>query len=163
MKYCSACKSEKDDALFSKNTRRCKPCDALARKKYVENNKEKELARKKKWRDENKDLRKSYQKQYQKDNMFRWNDDVARRKSLRLKNGTFEITDKDMRGLYSSACTYCGSAEKISIDHVIPLSRGGAHGIGNLVPACLKCNLSKNAKTIMEWRLYTYGLPSVSK
>lgn len=36
---------------------------------------------------------------------------------------------------------------------MIPLARGGTDYIGNIVPACGKCNSSKNASTVTEWRL----------
>lgn len=47
-------------------------------------------------------------------------------------------------------CVYCGSPYEHA-DHVIPLSRGGAHSRDNLVPACAACNLSKGAKLLEEW------------
>ncbi len=49
-------------------------------------------------------------------------------------------------------CYYCKSSLDFSIvrgvhlDHVIPLSKGGAHSITNVVWSCAKCNLSKGAK-----------------
>lgn len=48
-------------------------------------------------------------------------------------------------------CAYCG-AEADTIDHVMPLVRGGTNYEGNLVPACRRCNSSKSGKTIIEWR-----------
>lgn len=48
-------------------------------------------------------------------------------------------------------CVYCGSTERISIDHVVPLSRGGKHEASNLAPACLPCNASKNNRLPSEW------------
>ena len=39
----------------------------------------------------------------------------------------------------------------MSIDHVVPLSRGGKHEIENLLPACRSCNSSKGAKLLEEW------------
>lgn len=47
-------------------------------------------------------------------------------------------------------CQYCGkkSAEKfLTIDHVIPLSRGGRHDWINVVTACAKCNNKKGSQT----------------
>lgn len=38
------------------------------------------------------------------------------------------------------------------MDHVVPLSRGGRHSIGNILPACESCNLSKHASYLVEWR-----------
>lgn len=46
-------------------------------------------------------------------------------------------------------CYYCDaefSADKLHIDHIIPLSRGGSHTVDNVCTACAFCNLSKNAK-----------------
>ncbi len=48
-------------------------------------------------------------------------------------------------------CAYCGSRAD-TIDHVLPLVRGGTNYEGNLVPACRRCNSSKSGKTIVEWR-----------
>lgn len=47
-------------------------------------------------------------------------------------------------------CCYC-SARATHLDHVTPISKGGADVESNIVPACQKCNLSKGAKTLAEW------------
>lgn len=52
------------------------------------------------------------------------------------------------RGL--SGCNYCPGPYE-SDDHVIPLSRGGAHSLENLAPACMACNAEKGARTPEEW------------
>lgn len=49
------------------------------------------------------------------------------------------------------SCFYC-SAPATSLDHVIPLVRGGTNYEGNLVPCCLRCNSSKAARLLVEWR-----------
>ncbi|MFD7487906.1 HNH endonuclease [Streptomyces mirabilis] len=57
-------------------------------------------------------------------------------------------------GRYGRACAYCGdSSASLHQEHIVPISRGGTDGIGNLVPACPDCNLGKGDRTIMEWRL----------
>ena len=38
-----------------------------------------------------------------------------------------------------------------TLDHVTPLSKGGAHVIENLVPACRPCNSSKGDKLLADW------------
>lgn len=48
-------------------------------------------------------------------------------------------------------CWYCGQYHVVTIDHVLPLSRGGTHGIDNLAPACASCNSSKGPKLLSEW------------
>lgn len=53
---------------------------------------------------------------------------------------------------WSHRCAYC-NARAVHLDHVEPLSRGGADVESNIVPACATCNLSKGAKTLAEWVL----------
>ena len=65
---------------------------------------------------------------------------------------TFVILPKEIEKLYSSPCCNCGSNENQSVDHIIPLSRGGNHSIGNLMTLCRSCNSSKHARTLIEWR-----------
>lgn len=54
---------------------------------------------------------------------------------------------------YRHCCAYCGAAGAIHMEHVIPVSRGGRHAIGNVLPACEKCNLSKQTCLVAEWKL----------
>lgn len=46
------------------------------------------------------------------------------------------------------SCVYCGSNSKLTIDHVIPKSRGGSNDISNLVTACEPCNNQKSNKSL---------------
>jgi len=41
------------------------------------------------------------------------------------------------------ACQYCGSSKRLTLDHVIPRSKGGTHTWDNVVAACEKCNSAK--------------------
>jgi hypothetical protein len=43
-------------------------------------------------------------------------------------------------------CARCGSAEDLSIDHIVPLAAGGTHDLDNLQVLCRSCNSSKGAK-----------------
>jgi len=43
-------------------------------------------------------------------------------------------------------CESCGSSEDITIDHIIPVSKGGKHTAKNIQVLCRKCNSSKGAK-----------------
>jgi 5-methylcytosine-specific restriction endonuclease McrA len=51
-------------------------------------------------------------------------------------------------------CQYCGrQTRELTIDHVIPKSRHGAHTWENLVSACKECNHRKGGKTVQEARM----------
>lgn len=47
-------------------------------------------------------------------------------------------------------CVYCGSKKNLTIDHVIPKSRGGLNTWTNLATCCTKCNALKGDKTPEE-------------
>jgi 5-methylcytosine-specific restriction endonuclease McrA len=40
-------------------------------------------------------------------------------------------------------CQYCGTKKDLTLDHVVPSSRGGTHSWLNLVTACKRCNARK--------------------
>ncbi|NEO26641.1 MAG: HNH endonuclease [Kamptonema sp. SIO4C4] len=44
-------------------------------------------------------------------------------------------------------CQYCGSRHKLTLDHVIPRSKGGKHCWENVVTACERCNGKKGDRT----------------
>lgn len=49
-------------------------------------------------------------------------------------------------------CAYCGiESSELTLDHIIPRSKGGPDSAENLTPACRSCNSSKGAKGISEW------------
>lgn len=43
-------------------------------------------------------------------------------------------------------CSVCGSTERLEVDHVVPLSRGGTHDPGNLRVLCGTCHRRKTAR-----------------
>jgi 5-methylcytosine-specific restriction endonuclease McrA len=47
-------------------------------------------------------------------------------------------------------CVYCGSTKQLTLDHVIPKSKGGKNTWSNLVTCCHKCNLYKADRTPQE-------------
>jgi 5-methylcytosine-specific restriction endonuclease McrA len=48
-------------------------------------------------------------------------------------------------------CKYCKKACKPTIEHVVPIARGGRHEPSNVVPACRSCNSSKCDQLVGEW------------
>lgn len=54
-------------------------------------------------------------------------------------------------------CYYCGKKVKprdLTMDHVVPIIRGGKSRKGNLVPACNECNEKKRYMLPIEWEEY---------
>ncbi len=61
----------------------------------------------------------------------------------------------------SGVCHYCGRRFKpseLTMDHLVPLTRGGKSVQGNLVPACKECNNKKKYLLPMEWEEYLESL-----
>lgn len=60
-------------------------------------------------------------------------------------------------------CQYCGKkygTNHLSLDHVVPRSRGGPSTWENIVCACLKCNVRKGGRTPQEAGMKLFRLPS---
>ena len=50
----------------------------------------------------------------------------------------------------NNSCQYCGSTRHLTIDHIIPKSKGGSEEWTNLVVACSKCNTKKGDKLLSQ-------------
>ena len=107
---------------------------------WAKANKDKENQKKRNWRKNNPEKNKAHQ--------------IRSAKSIK-QNGIYQISEKDMTKLLGAKkCFYCQETmTTVTIDHVIPRSKGGRHAIGNLLSCCGSCNSSKGAKTIMQWRI----------
>lgn len=58
--------------------------------------------------------------------------------------------------LADGICHYCQkkfSSNKLTLDHIVPVSRGGKSTKGNIVPSCFDCNQKKKFKTPVEMLL----------
>ncbi|KPK35676.1 MAG: HNH endonuclease [Nitrospira bacterium SG8_35_1] len=63
--------------------------------------------------------------------------------------------------LASGACYYCGRIFKpkdLTMDHIIPLARGGRSTRDNLVACCKDCNNKKKTLLPIEWEEYMESL-----
>jgi len=76
-----------------------------------------------------------------------------------LYNGLMKGT-KHIRSFYDdeiikmktgNICSYCGSLESLSVDHIFPEKLGGKDDAENLIRVCRSCNSSKLKKDLMEW------------
>lgn len=57
-------------------------------------------------------------------------------------------------------CVYCGtSAGRLTLDHVVPRSRGGESSWENVVTSCAPCNHRKGSRTLEEANMVLHSLP----
>jgi 5-methylcytosine-specific restriction endonuclease McrA len=79
--------------------------------------------------------------------------DPAHVKREREKARQLRKTDWWRAKLAQGVCHYCGEkvgAENLTLDHVIPVSRGGRSTKGNCVASCKRCNNEKKSYTPAE-------------
>lgn len=75
-------------------------------------------------------------------------------KFINFRNRGFRVNRNRIFRRDNHECAYCGSKKDLTIDHVIPRSRGGRNTWTNLVACCQKCNLKKGDKTPEEARMH---------
>ena len=54
---------------------------------------------------------------------------------------------------FNDRCAVCNSDRPLTLDHVVPTSRGGGNVKENVLPLCFSCNQSKSDRTMEEWIL----------
>ncbi len=94
---------------------------------YYAENREQEIARSKRWAANNPD---------------RVNEYAARKRGARKGNADYSLIHELDKGI----CYLCGSTDRPTVDHLIPVDGGGDHDNHNLAIACLPCNSSKGRK-----------------
>lgn len=74
------------------------------------------------------------------------------RRRARLGFIVCDLTGEQWAAIVAShggRCAYCATRpERLTVDHVIPISKGGAHTASNVVPACRACNARKGARPV---------------
>jgi 5-methylcytosine-specific restriction endonuclease McrA len=92
-------------------------------------------AKRREWKLRNKDRIKVYEA----------NKQINRRRAK--GSGRIRVLEwRELVAKFNSQCAYCKAGNvALTMDHVVPLSRGGLHRIENIVPACLQCNSRKQA------------------
>ena len=58
---------------------------------------------------------------------------------------------KDTLDAALGLCAYCAKPKRLTMDHIEPMSRGGAHEPENIVAACNECNASKCDRPLVLW------------
>ncbi len=89
--------------------------------------------------------------------------DVSEEDERRERNKARELRQSQWwkNRIGTGLCYYCGvrvAPRALTLDHLVPVSRGGKSTRGNCVPACKECNNKKKNLLPMEWEEYLVGL-----
>jgi hypothetical protein len=62
------------------------------------------------------------------------------------------LTTADVRSvLEGKPCVYCGTDERVGLDHAVAMAYGGPNAVENIVPACQSCNARKRRSATMQY------------
>ena len=119
-------------------------------RKWVDENRDRVRKYAQNWKDKNREKVNEYQKAWKASNPDKV---AASRHTVRAQRKGAEgtHTPEEWRELcerYDNKCLCCNEVKPLTVDHVIPLSKGGTNYIDNIQPLCKSCNCRKSTKTI---------------
>jgi 5-methylcytosine-specific restriction endonuclease McrA len=122
---------------------------AIARRQYLRRA-EQARAYSRRWYHENRDRALTFNRQYRRrkpaENVQRVN---RRRARLRGAGGTYTAAEwQALCEKYGNRCLACGCDGPLTVDHVVPITRGESNSIDNLQPLCRPCNQRKGTQII---------------
>lgn len=173
MKQCSKCGETKPlSEFYLKNGKprdsRCKECKRAEQREYYQEHPEEGKENSRRWRKENperaaelhrewmKEHKEEYagkHREYSRQWRLRNPQSVLKRwvvRILRLIQSEEHFTDEEWQELFresGSRCAICGSTKNLTVDHIIPLSKGGSDTIDNIQILCRKHNSQKKDKS----------------
>ena len=165
-KRCGKCKEEKALTEFHKDSSKkdglqgmCKACSTAYRTKRYAANRDRELEYNIKWNEANRNKRREYYAKWRKANPDKVRANNHRRRARKAEaEGTFTADQwKERLAYHGYKCIYCGVEKQdtpqkyLTMEHLIPLCRGGSNWPSNLAPSCTSCNSRKNTKTHFEY------------
>lgn len=164
-KLCPTCRVEKTADCFGTNPgskdglrNECKYCrNVKTRHKYKNEDyfRDSESIRAAKNYIKNRDYILNRTKQWSKNNLDKKVEQRHRRQARLYGQIEFDLPKnfiKILREKQNNTCFYCSKSEvKLTVEHMMPLSRGGKHCFNNVILACTTCNFSKHNKTLSEW------------
>jgi 5-methylcytosine-specific restriction endonuclease McrA len=157
----------KNDCLYTP----CKECRKLYRslhredrkegdKKYRDTHKQqRQISNKNRWNKRTEQEReRDRKKAHDRSKMFLSNNPEKRveynnnRRASKMNAGGRGVTLEqwnNVKSEYNYLCVYCGKHKPLTIDHVVPISKGGLHDVSNIVPACGSCNSRKGNSSLL--------------
>lgn len=172
LRQCAKCKEQKDLTAFYADKSRllgrgyiCKVCSrarlaawqkgnpeklAVYHRKHYQKNREHCKQKSAEYRSKNPEQVKAAVRNWRAANPDRVQEhNVKRLKRLKENGGSFTPKEwKQKCEQFSGSCAYCGQRKKLTVHHVVPVSKGGPNTIQNCVPACGSCNSKIGTKTV---------------
>jgi hypothetical protein len=137
-----------------------------ANRRWYENNSEKARKNARAYREANPEKVREASLRYYKGNRDKAREHVRRRKTLQRaarRQSIHPVTRQQIDArfaLWQRRCAFCGvdathernhGRERLTVDHVLALTKGGLDEAGNILPACSTCNSSKHDSPVEDW------------
>ena len=90
---------------------------------------------------------------------FPWPCIVRLKAYVRVPYRRIMLTRRNILRRDGNRCQYCGSNDRLTLDHVVPKSQGGPDSWDNLVAACVPCNNKKGNHTPDEANMPLHRRP----
>lgn len=84
---------------------------------------------------------------------------------MEVAMGRKRLTPGERQAVYDKLgghCAYCGreiAMEEMQVDHIVPLRKGGADELQNMLPACRSCNHYKSTLDVEQFRRLVEKMP----
>lgn len=161
LRRCTKCQEAKDKECFAKSGKGegklhavCRDCMRLYGQQWYQNNLEQKKQKNREWGENNKDKVAVLSHRWYEANKDKNRIKRSRRRALEEgADGSF--TKEQFEALcnfYGPCCLRCGQVRSLTIDHVIPLTKGGNNKIENIQPICRSCNSSKRNHHNTDYR-----------
>jgi 5-methylcytosine-specific restriction endonuclease McrA len=160
---CKKCLAEKEEVRRTSDPEACR---AYKRKWWAENprtpeQKETSAFKSRSWYAQNKSRRRVTLRAWIKNNPDRFKE-IQRRYLVKspvhvrraahwalIEKNLTEAEWSETLAYFNHACAYCLRSDvPLTMDHIIPVSKGGPHTQGNVVPSCKSCNSRKGARLL---------------
>jgi 5-methylcytosine-specific restriction endonuclease McrA len=133
--------------------RRCVKCRVVQVRRWRQRHPDLWNATRKRWRDKYPEKAKALRQNAAASHLLSTRGHRARKKNAQ---GSHTLADIEaIRVKQDGRCAACMALVKLTVDHIIPLKRGGSNSADNLQLLCHPCNSSKGSKIMHEWRALT--------
>lgn len=159
---CTHCKTEKsrDDFQKSRSTKTglqlwCKACIKVAndRRRSDPTHRAHDKAQRERYAKSHRDIYRKAAIKYNQSHpaTVRLNAATRRRRISESVSRMTEAEWQETLQQFGYRCAYCGCGhEKLTMEHMTPVSRGGDDSQSNIVPACMACNLHKHVRGVIQ-------------
>ena len=123
--------------------------------RWVKANPERNAENFRRWREENLEAHLQSVRQWYQDNPEKEASKGRRRRArkagaLVADHPVTAAIEAERKALFGGCC-FCGADKALTLEHVVPISKGGLHVADNLLGSCSWCNTSKKDRPVEEW------------